>query len=56
MHNINSMMYYGAKPWHKLGTEVSEAQTSRMAPVYRFKASGEYVSFPWDYDVHLESY
>ena len=30
-HNINSMMYYGAKPWHKLGTEVKEVQTSEQA-------------------------
>jgi len=31
MHNINSMMYYGQKPWHKLGTEVMEAATSEQA-------------------------
>lgn len=30
-HNINSLFYYGAKPWHKLGTEVKEAQTSAGA-------------------------
>jgi phage/plasmid-like protein (TIGR03299 family) len=30
-HNINSLFYYGAKPWHKLGTEVKEAQTSATA-------------------------
>ena len=30
-HNINSMFYYGAKPWHKLGTEVKEAATSEQA-------------------------
>lgn len=30
-HNINSMMYYGEKPWHKLGNEVSKAQTSAEA-------------------------
>lgn len=32
-HNINSMFYCGEKPWHKLGTEVSEAQTSAQAIV-----------------------
>lgn len=31
MHNVNSMMYYGAKPWHKLGNEVMSAQTSAQA-------------------------
>lgn len=31
MHNINSMMYFGSKPWHKLGNEVSQAQTSGEA-------------------------
>lgn len=30
-HNINSMMYYGATPWHKLGNKVEEAQTSEQA-------------------------
>lgn len=30
-HNINTMMYYGAKPWHKLGKEVKEVQTSEQA-------------------------
>ena len=28
----------------------------RMAPVFRFQGSGEYVSFPWDYDIRLEIY
>lgn len=32
-HNVNSMMYFGDKPWHKLGTEVSAAQTSAEAIV-----------------------
>lgn len=32
-HNINSMMFYGEKPWHKLGNEVKEAQTSEQAIV-----------------------
>ena len=30
-HNINSMFYYGEKPWHKLGTEVKEVATSEQA-------------------------
>lgn len=30
-HNINSIMYYGQKPWHKLGVEVDKAQTSAEA-------------------------
>ena len=34
--NINSMMYYGAKPWHHLGREVQAAQTSADA----IKAAG----------------
>lgn len=32
-HNINSLFYYGATPWHKLGTEVKEVQTSEGAIV-----------------------
>lgn len=29
--NINSMMYYGARPWHKLGKEIPAAATSAEA-------------------------
>ena len=31
MHNINSMMYTGEKPWHQLGTEVPQAVNSAEA-------------------------
>lgn len=30
-HNINSMMYYGEQPWHKLGKKVDSVQTSAEA-------------------------
>lgn len=36
MHNINSMMYFGAEPWHKLGKKVDHLQTSAEA----IKAAG----------------
>ena len=36
MHNINSMMYYGQKPWHKIGTQVMEAATSEQAILLSF--------------------
>ena len=48
--------------WHKdisansMDSAWRKFVVQRMAPVYRFQASGEYVSFPWDYDVHLASY
>lgn len=31
MHNVNSMMYYGATPWHGLGKKVENATTSAEA-------------------------
>lgn len=48
--------------WHKdisafsMDSAWRKFVVQKMAPVYRFQGSGEYVSFPWDYDVHLESY
>lgn len=48
--------------WHKdisansMDSAWRKFVVQRMAPVYRFQGSGEYVSFPWDYDVHIESY
>jgi len=51
-----------ASEWHRdiIAGSIESAWrkfvAQRMAPVFRFQGSGEYVSFPWDYDVHLESY
>ncbi len=52
----------GANEWHKdiVANSMESAWrkfvNQRMAPIFRFQGSGEYVSFPWDYDIRLESY
>lgn len=52
----------GANEWHKdvVANSMESAWrkfvNQNMAPVFRFQGSGEYVSFPWDYDIRLESY
>lgn len=52
----------GAYEWHKdisansLESAWRKFVNQRMAPIFRFQGSGEYVSFPWDYDIHLKNY
>ena len=47
--------------WHKdisansMDSAWRKFVVQRMAPVFRFQSSGEYVSFPHDYVVNIES-
>lgn len=52
----------GAQEWHKdvsansMESAWRKFVNQKMAPIFRFQGSGVYVSFPWDYDIRLESY
>lgn len=56
LKSINAIEWHTDISANSIDSAWRKFVVQKMAPVFRFQGSGEYVSFPWDYDVHLESY